>query len=351
MRLLVFTQKVKADDPILGFMIGWLTALSKQVETLEVICLEQGSYELPPNVRVWSLGKESGQSRLKYILNFYRLIFKLRHNYDAVWVHMNQIYVLLGFWPWRLWGKKISLWYAHGSVSWSLRLAERLADLIFTSSSRGFRLPSRKVQVVGQGIDTDKFTYRPEVAVRESGLLLHVGRISSVKRQLELVTALAGLGNQSWQLIFYGSAITPADEKYLVELKAKIEALDLSHKITFGGNLSQAELAATLLRADLFITMSRTGSLDKVVLEAMAAGVIPVVTNDAFAEVFTTETADLLVRRDEDFIPKIKELLRLEPKVQVEIRSKLRQIVVADHSLPRLMSRIVERLHHVSSTY
>ena len=106
MRLLILTQKIDAEDSILGFFHEWVREFSKNTESVLVICLERGIVNLPQNVRVFSLGKESGSSRFGYILNFYKLIWKYRKEYDSVFVHMNQVYVLLGGLFWKLWHKK-----------------------------------------------------------------------------------------------------------------------------------------------------------------------------------------------------------------------------------------------------
>ena len=58
MRLLVFTQKLDSGDPVLGFFHTWLKELASRLESIEVICLEMGVFNLPKNVTVYSLGKE-----------------------------------------------------------------------------------------------------------------------------------------------------------------------------------------------------------------------------------------------------------------------------------------------------
>src|SRR3989338_1305456 len=112
-KLLFITQKVDKDDDVLGVYHHWLEKLSKKVGEIKVICLYRGKVDLPLNVSVYSLDKESGQSRLKYIFRFYKHIFGLRKNYDVVLVHMNPVYVVLGGLLWKLWGKKIMFWYNH----------------------------------------------------------------------------------------------------------------------------------------------------------------------------------------------------------------------------------------------
>src|SRR5688572_21166358 len=147
MKLLILTQKVDANDPILGFFCWWIGEFAKRCKQVTVICLYEGEHELPANVRVLSLGKEGGASRLKYLVRFYGYIWRERENYDAVFVHMNQVYVILGGFMWRLLRKKIGLWYAHGSVSASLRAAVMLCHVALTSTQEGLRIDTPKRRV------------------------------------------------------------------------------------------------------------------------------------------------------------------------------------------------------------
>src|ERR1700722_5572507 len=109
MKLLILTQKVDINDPILGFFHSWINTLSLRFEKVTVICLEKGQYNLPPNVKVLSLGKEYRRSRFNYVKKFYSYIWSERDEYDAVFVHMNQEYVLLGSLFWKLWNKEVMM--------------------------------------------------------------------------------------------------------------------------------------------------------------------------------------------------------------------------------------------------
>ena len=346
MRLLVITQKVDTNDQVLGFMVGWLEALAKQVKSLEVICLEKGDYKLPSNVKVYSLGKESGHGRFKYLFNFYRFLWQLRSQYDAVWVHMNQIYIILGYPLWLLGGKKISLWYAHGSISWSLKLASKLANIIFTSSASGFRLASGKVKIVGQGIDTDLFNFEPN-APREAGLMVNVGRLSSVKKQKELIVGLSTINNLPWRLEFFGSPITLADQLYTQELASTIAQLNLSERVTLAGSVSHYLLPARLREAEVFVTMSRTGSLDKAVLEAMSSGVIPVTLGETFRPILGPYGHILASSSETDLVNNLVQVISWSETEKKACRQILRQEIVNNHSLKRLMTEIVTVLKNV----
>src|SRR5581483_1556903 len=160
MRLLVITQAVDRDDPVLGFFHRWLEALAPTVERLEVVCLREGRHDLPKNVSVHSLGKPA--SRFAYVLNLYRYIFSLR--YDAVFVHMNEEYVLLGGILWRLMGTKVVLWRNHKMGSWRTRLAVSLSSVVCHTSREAFVAYSKKAILMPAGIDTDSFVPPDEPA-------------------------------------------------------------------------------------------------------------------------------------------------------------------------------------------
>ena len=81
--------------------------------------------------------------------------------YDIVFVHMNPEYIVIAGTLWRLMSKKIALWYMHKSVNLKLRIAV-FSQILFYRVCRGFRLPTKKLHVMGHGIDTD-FFFRTQV--------------------------------------------------------------------------------------------------------------------------------------------------------------------------------------------
>jgi len=304
MKLLIITQVVDKEHPILGFFHRWIEEFSKHVEVLHVICLEEGVHNLPKNVRVHSLGKEKGRGRLGYILEFYRLIISLRFEYDRIFVHMNQIYVLLGAPVWKLLKKKMTLWYMHGSRPWSLTLAEKLVAAIYTGSAESFPIASKKVVVTGHGIDTERFTASAAQKTRD---LITVGRITAVKNLQGLCAALTVLRNtHPVTLTIVGEARTDSERAYEAALKAQLDRDGLTEIVTFLGKVGQTELPSVLASAKVFVTMAQNGSLDKAMLEAMACG-LPVIAmapgaaslplgtaNTATPEAFTHELKKVL---------------------------------------------------------
>ncbi len=301
MRLLIVTQTMDKQDPVLGFFCRWVEEFAKHAERVEVICLKEGKHALPSNVRVHSLGKDGSISRVKYVLNFYKYIWKLRHDYDTVFVHMNPEYVILGGLFWRLWGKRIALWYTHKSVNLKLRIAVLFAHTIFTASAESFRLRTEKLQVVGHGIDTDFFS--PDPSVARGDWILSVGRLMPSKRH-DLAIRRAAEEHKELRIAGEGP------ERGNLETLAR----EFGVHVRFLGGLSQSQLRDEYLRASYLVHTSETGSLDKVVLEALACG-LPVNTNDQALK--TLENAGA------EYVREHHSLQRLVPRILAELAQNL----------------------------
>src|SRR3989344_5188931 len=157
MRLLIVTQVVDTNDSNLGFFHRWIEEFSKHCEHVHVICLKEGRHSLPANVSLYSLGKESGASRIKYLWNFYRYIWKLRKDYDAVFVHMNQEYVLLGGKFWWLMGRRVILWRNHKKGSLLTRLTGCLSHTVCYTSESAYVASFKNAVRMPIGIDTNFF--------------------------------------------------------------------------------------------------------------------------------------------------------------------------------------------------
>lgn len=275
MKLLIITQSLNTEHPILGFFHRWVKEFAKNCEKVTVIALEVGKHDLPSNVSVYSLGKSEGKGKLVCMINFYKLIWQLRKEYDQVFVHMNQIYVILGWLLWRALGNKIGLWYTHGSVPLSLKIAEKLTDKIFTASADSFNIKSHKVMVTGHGIDTDLF--KPTVSEKIHDLVT-VGRITASKDLKNLVDVLSMVRKTyDVSLTVVGVSVTEEEKEYEKELHSYISEKDLTNYVRFVGKANQSDLPTILNKAKVFVTASQTGSLDKAVLEAMSCG-LPVVS-------------------------------------------------------------------------
>ncbi|MCG2701217.1 glycosyltransferase family 4 protein [Candidatus Parcubacteria bacterium] len=390
MKLLIITQKVDINDDVLGFMHGWIEEFAKQFEFITVICLYQGECDLPDNVKVLSLGKEcyafgspatNGAhtnnakndkyrfKKLRYVWRFYKYIWQERKNYDKVFVHMNTEYIVLGGLFWRMFGKKIVLWYAHGHVPFSLKIAEKLTDIIFTSTDSGCRLKSKKIKVVGQGIDITRFQTPPSSADRgwvsdfpatkqvwrgagrfqknnNMFRIITVGRISPIKDYETLINAVEILAEDNIELKvdIIGDAGLFEQKEYLANLKNLVKEKRLDNVVNFVGAIPNKDIASYLKSADIFVNMSHTGSLDKAILEAMACGLSVLTCNEALENVLGKYKEMLMYAKGDykDLAKKIKFLLDADKHEREKIGEYLRDIVIKDHNLEKLIKKIIE---------
>jgi len=347
MKLLIITQRVDKNDPILGFFHRWLEEFAKHCEKLTVICLQKGEYSLPRNISVFSLGKEKLQAKsckpkafekINYIIYFYKLIFSKRKDYDAVFVHMNPIYIVLGGIFWRMWHKKIGLWYTHKSVDLKLRIAEKLAGHVFTASGRSFRLKSKKVHILGHGIDVDELdlSARGQSADKNEILrIVHVGRITKSKNISTLLEAARVLSDRGVPvtLSLAGGPTAEEDKTYIEALHKYIADSNLRGKVSFMGNIPHRQILDIYAQNDVAINISDTGSMDKAVLEAMASGIQVLTSNEAFKDILPAEnqtTKD--PARIADDLNKIRHM---------QAPAEFRNYITENHSLKMLIPRII----------
>lgn len=274
MKLLIITQKVDKNDPILGFFHRWIEEFSKHYQSLIVICLEKGEYDLPKNLKVLSLGKEEGKSKLGYVYRFYRYIWQERANYDSVFVHMNQEYVLLAGDLWRLMGKRVMLWRNHAQGNILTRMAVMMSHKVFCTSPQSYTAQFKKTKIMPVGIDTDFF--KPDLGVKKvpnSALLL--GRVAPVKRVLEFVEWLSGTE-------YLATIAGPVgNEQYNQDIRSKIKELKLENRVKFVGAVSREEARDLYCSHSLYVNMTPAGSFDKTIFEAASCGTgIKVENND-----------------------------------------------------------------------
>ncbi len=335
MKLLIVTQTVDTQDPALGFFHQWIEGFAKKFEKVTVLALNVGEHSFPGNVVVHSIGKSEGIGRLARAFRFWKLLISLRSEYDQVFCHMNPEYVLAGGVLWRILGKKIALWYMHGVVSPRLRLAVLLAHRVLTGSKESCRVESKKVRVLGHGIDVDVFS--PRDVPQEPLSLISVGRLSPSKR-VETFLSVCELLSQKgiiYRARVIGGPATKGDEVYAETLRSRAEKLS---SVLFLGPVPHTELPDFFRDSHVCISASTTGSLDKVILEAMASGVVPITSNRAFDKMLSPH--GLYVSGEpQEFLDALTTLSADATRLK-KLRTALREEVVSKHSLSSLIEKI-----------
>ena len=354
-RLLIFNLATDADDSALGFAVTWLAEFAKHVTAIDVITMRAGRFELPSHVRVHSVGKEKGYSEFRRFIEFYRLLFRLlrQYRYDACFAHMMPLFAVMAAPILRLKKIPIVLWYAHKSVTPMLRVATWLVNRVVTSVPEGFRVKTEKLRIVGQGIPTDVFVpYNGRHIETPSFSIVMVGRISPFKRIDLLFAALASLKRREPELEcsvkIIGEPLTAIDQEYAERLRQQLHDEHIDGFVQFTGKIAFSELVPFYQQADCIVNLCPTGAIDKVVLEAMSCGVIPVVTNLSFCEILGEELAALCITEDtpDQITARILDIRELPKDAQSARGERLRAIILRDHSLAALAKKI---LHHCAT--
>jgi glycosyltransferase involved in cell wall biosynthesis len=337
MKLLIITQAVDLDDPVLGFFHRWVEEFAPRYEHVSVVCLKEGRHALPANVSVYSLGKESGASRIKYVWNFYRYIWKLRHEYDAVFVHMNQEYVLLGWKLWWLLGKRIVLWRNHRQGSVLARFACLVSHAVCYTSPEAYVAKYRNAVRMPIGIDTDFF--KPTVQAPEKDSILFLGRLDEVKRADVFVDALRALQQQEvrFHADVYGSP-TYADSFYANTVITRAKPLVDAGLLTFHPAVQHEKTPALYAAHSIYVNLTPSGSFDKTIGEAMACGCVVVAANAVVQSVI----GDAYVSAVEpDVVAKVLALtLAKSPEERAAAGKRNRTHMEQEHSLSLLAGQL-----------
>ncbi|MBK9383854.1 MAG: glycosyltransferase [Planctomycetes bacterium] len=352
MKLAFVTASVDPAHPTLAFTRSWVRALQREVPSLRVISREGTPFEGEPalDLRVaFPGGHRSEQTSLLRRAQWALFLRRELRGCDAVLAHMVPRDAL---WARRCLGAsaRIGLWYAHGSVGKGLGKALRACDRVFTPSERAFPMLATNLCAFGHGIDLQAFASRPAAIAADDAPILFAARLSATK---EPELALAGY--RIWRertrlaprrLHFVGAPLTKDDRALAAKLEAAIggDALVRAPRAA-----TWAEMPTLYGNAALLLAPSRTGSLDKNVLEAHACGVPAIVLAESGAaeHVAHVDPEGISAHATpEELATAIERLLALPPEEAARRAARRRALVAAEHDLVALARRITGELAH-----
>lgn len=350
MKLLIITQKVDKNDGVLGFFYDWILEMQKKFQKVTVICLEKGEADLP-GVEIFSLGKEGNLKflrRIKYVFNFYKLIFRKRKNYEAVFVHMNQEYILLGGLFWRVWGKKIFLWRNHPQGNFLTKTAVFLSNKVFYTSPFSYTARFKKAKRMPVGVKiNEKINYKT-YKKGEILKILCLGRIAPVKNIEIAIEAAKVLKERgvSFKLDIVGNVLE-RDKKYDEDLRTEVKEMGLLKEVSFYKGVNHEEALKIFSEYDVLINVTDKGSMDKTIFEAGAAGVIVVSSNEALTEIYPKEWKKgfKVEATGEGVAEGILNFINLDEEKRGEIRERVRDYIKREQSLEVLVERLREVLN------
>ena len=379
MRLLLFNLTTDESDPVLGFACDWVRELAARCEYVDVITMYRGAYQLPPNVRVFSAGRELGLSKLLRAGRFYRRLLRLlrERRYDACFAHMMPLFAGMAGPLLSAQGIPTTLWYTHRARSAQLRWGLAMSRRAVSADETSFPYRSDKLRVIGHGIDCDFYAPFPHPkslpqkggvtlplaqapqslirpgdmpAIDATGtgagaggnrLIVQVARLAAVKHQATTIQAVAGI---EARLALVGGAQPGAPRAYDGELRAQIQRLGIAERCRLVGDAPAAEVRRWYLQASVAVNMSPVGLFDKAALESMACGVPTVVCNPAFSPLLGEYASRLLTAGPQDvrgLRERLAHLIEMPSAERAAIGAVLRANVLREHSLPAMVERLM----------
>lgn len=165
--------------------------------------------------------------------------------------------------------------WAGNVADHSVGVCQALVDVL-----RGWGVDGRRLQVIRNGVDIDRFQPVPQAQARTrlglmgEPLLISVGHLVEVKGHDLTLDALALLVPR-WpgaRLCFVG------DGPLRGKLQAQAAALRLTDRVSFAGAVPNDQLATWYSAADVMVLASRSEGWANVLLESMACGTPVVAT-------------------------------------------------------------------------
>jgi len=367
----MITQIVNPEDPILGFVWGWIQKLSKHVKLLHVAAYHiENIRNIPKNTYLHELSKRKstkekkekkivgfkGNKHLKiprlikfvYIwIQLSALILRLRlsKRINLVFAHMCPEFVLCAAPICKIFRIPIILWYLHPHVDLKLKLAHSLVVKVVTGSVYGFRINSSKRVCIGHGIYIPRMKPRMETGAGRQ-IILCVGRVSRIKNFETAIKAMARVSqlHSDAELHIVGPVY---DRKYFKDLQKLVDKLSLEGRVRFIGPVAHSRIGQYYLQSTLFV-QTRAVSLDKAPLEAMAYNLCVLVCSRAFDEVLgdLKDYCYYTPRNYEELARKIVKLLD-DPDLRQTIGRRLRERVEKIHGLDAFVRKLTAVMENV----
>ena len=231
-------------------------------------------------------------------------------------------------------GVRVLLWYTHWHATRTLRLAERVSQVVLSVDPRTFPLSSPKVRAIGHGIDLDEFRCARDGGGHPDLRAVALGRYSQSKGLDVLLRALrlALDDGLDARLEVHGPALNPDERAHRAELERLVEELDLDRRVKLGHAVLRTEVPEVFARADVLVNNMRAGATDKVVYEACASCLPVIASNPAFDTLLDSELR--FERADaRGLADRLLALGRRSPEERRQLGETLRERVAASHSV------------------
>lgn len=343
MRLLILTQTVDRKDSSLGYYHSWLLELAKNVERITVFALRTGEYDLPENVTVIHIRPWEYRARVRTAANVLWLAWRYRKMYDAVLVHMNQEYLLVAGWFFRLLGKRVYMWRNHYAGNILTDIAALFCDKIFYTSKSSYTAKYANSVQMPVGVDVGS-CHIDEPIERRSRSVLFLGRFDTSKRPDLVVEALGVLAKDgiAFTATFVGGP-KDSNSPFPKQVAERAKELKIADKVNFVGPVANTDTYRYYRSHSIYVNCGRSGMLDKSLFKAIACGCLPIFASADMTEIIGSEFA----YKDGDasaLSEHLKEALAFSEAERSARVKELQTRAIDAHTLPVLARRLAEEI-------
>jgi glycosyltransferase involved in cell wall biosynthesis len=146
-----------------------------------------------------------------------------------------------------------------------------------------------------------------------------------------------------------GGALAQGDGSMVRAVRERTAAGPLAGRVELLGEVPHPRIPELYRRASVLVSASLTGSVDKVVLEAMACRRPVVTCNESFPPILESlgeRAGGLLFEKGnaEELASRVEALLALDEGARSALGDELRAIVAEGHEVDRLMGRLVAEM-------
>jgi glycosyltransferase involved in cell wall biosynthesis len=347
MNLLIINFETDELHGALAWQAKVIKEISKHCKKVVVVTSRIGKFDTPPNVVMFQIPmrplKIPQRIGGEWALNWHIYQLCRQHKVDAIFIHMAHK------WAYRLYPAVLLLkipvviWYAHISVTQSLKWAVRCAERVITSAPGGCRIDSPKVKIIGQGIDTELFQIPKN---RKPKNILHVGRISHRKRIDLLIDVAAVIKKRNnipdFKLELVGPVLSPEDIKYDWQMRNSILKQDIQDCVDIVGYVPFEYLPKYYENTALHLNVCETASIEKSIAEALSAGCPVLTTNPAFKNILK-DYPEFIIKdnRPEAIAEQVEHIFKHWDQYDPE---KLRALIEGKHDLHSYATRVLSQI-------
>lgn len=330
---MIFAQAVDDQDLLFGFFVMWLRGFAVYGSAHVCALRVNPAVRLPEQIQVHSLRKRGG-GRFEVLFRVLERSIVLRREYDAVFVRGDAIYLVLAGWLWRLLGKRVVFWYTHYTARSPLFwIGSWFAHEVVTAVPESN--PLTRAVAIGHHISLEAFqeiSHGPSDVLR----LAVIGRVSRVKRVPWIVDVVhRSLPEAAYQLTIVGAPGAQADRDALVPLLHK-------RIVWIDTGVSPESIKKYYEESDVVISAT-PASLDKVIVEAAAAGCIVLSASAAILRGLPSELHWLHIPTEEAFTKALQRLQACSFEERDVIGKSLR-VWAKQHELHRHLRALVSLL-------